>query len=152
MRKIRLKRYLSLKILEILSTGDRHGYALAKEIFTTIGLKPNTSLLYPLLRILEKEGLISSRKETHGSRLKKVYTITEKGLEYLEANKPVVDEVRVFERRMKELKELGIPELLMTLKSIYENIDKLGEKEKRFLKDLVHSFHFQLRTMMGDYY
>uniref|UniRef100_A0A7C2BKY6 PadR family transcriptional regulator n=1 Tax=Thermosphaera aggregans TaxID=54254 RepID=A0A7C2BKY6_9CREN len=152
MRKFNLKKYLRLKILEMLSTGDKHGYALAKEIFNTIGLKPNTSLLYPLLRILEKEGLISSREETQGSRVKKVYSITDKGLEYLEMNKPGINEIRLFERRMKELKELGIPDLLITLKNIYENLDKLGEKERRFLKDLVYSFRLQLRNLIGEYY
>jgi DNA-binding PadR family transcriptional regulator len=150
--KTPLKKYLRLKILEELSIGDKHGYALAKEIFNTTGLKPNTSLLYPLLKVLEREGLISSRKEVYGSRLKKVYTITEKGIEYLKTNNSVMDELRLFEKRMREMKELGIPELLMRLKNIYENLDKLGEKEKHILRDIIRSFHIQLKNVLSEVY
>jgi len=115
-------------------------------------LKPNTSLLYPLLKMLEREGLISLRKEVHGSRLKKVYTITEKGIEYLKTNNSVMDELRLFEKRMREMKELGIPELIVRLKNIYENLDKLGEKEKHILRDIIRSFHIQLKNVLSEVY
>ncbi|MEM0506640.1 MAG: PadR family transcriptional regulator [Thermosphaera sp.] len=152
MMKIKVKKYLSLKILEILSKGDKHGYAIAKEIFQNIGMKTSAGILYPMLRSLEKDGLIKSRKVHEGSRLKKVYTITDKGREILRNNETLIEEIRKFENKFREIKELGITELLMTLKRIYENLDSFDEKEKTVLKQLVQSFNIQLKSLIGELY
>ena len=39
--------------------------------------------MYPILRILEEEGYIESSEEPRGARQRKVYRITEKGVEQL---------------------------------------------------------------------
>lgn len=150
--KVRVKKYLSLKILEILSKSDKHGYAIAKEIFQNIGLKTSAGILYPMLRSLEKEGLIMSREVLEGSRLKRIYTITEKGREILKKNESSIEEMHKFENRIREIRDLGITELLSTLRRIYENLDRLSDKEKTVLKELVRSFNIQLKSLAGESY
>ncbi len=57
--------------LGILRELERHGYDLS----------PGT--LYPLLHRMEKRGLLTSRRELVGGRLRRVYLITETGTETL---------------------------------------------------------------------
>ena len=84
---------------------ERYGYDIIKSL-KNAGLKVEEGTLYPLLRRLESDELLSSRWETEGSRPRKYYIITEYGkevrtkwlaslkainmaLETLEANIPV---------------------------------------------------------------
>jgi len=69
--------FLKLALLAMLSKGPTHGYALMKDIesITEEGWKPSPGSIYPALRELEKEGLISPRNE--GRR--KTYKITPAG-------------------------------------------------------------------------
>ena len=76
-------RYL---VLLLLAEGPKTGYELIKRIRsllseTSAGISPGT--LYPLLRSLEEEGLVESREEPRGQRMRKVYTLTSSGVERL---------------------------------------------------------------------
>jgi len=67
---------LQLRALWAISKKPRHGYELMKEL--AIGKKKMTQgTIYPLLRSLEKEGLIKVGKKE--KREKQVYTLTKKG-------------------------------------------------------------------------
>jgi DNA-binding PadR family transcriptional regulator len=48
--------------------------------------------LYPLLNRLEKESFLTSQKQPKGGRTRKVYTMTEKGEQYLEAYETILRE------------------------------------------------------------
>jgi DNA-binding PadR family transcriptional regulator len=48
--------------------------------------------LYPLLSILERENFLSSQKQQHGGRIRKVYTITQKGRNYAQAYREIIKE------------------------------------------------------------
>jgi DNA-binding PadR family transcriptional regulator len=61
------------------------GYLIKKEAETKFGVKLRHGALYPLLNRLEKESFLTSEKQSKGGRTRKVYTITEKGEQYVEA-------------------------------------------------------------------
>jgi len=61
------------------------GYRIKKNIEQEYGIKLRHGALYPLLNALENSGYLTSRKEKHGGRIRKVYEITPKGIQYLHA-------------------------------------------------------------------
>lgn len=69
-------------ILAVLSGGPRHGYAIAREIErrSREALSVGEGALYPALRALEREGLVSSEWQTQPSGpARRVYTLTDAG-------------------------------------------------------------------------
>lgn len=81
-------------ILKLLRERPMHGYEVMKALTeeTDGWYKPSPGTVYPTLQWLEDEGLVEGRQENG----KKVYAITDAGLEFLEENKPIVDDI--FER------------------------------------------------------
>jgi DNA-binding PadR family transcriptional regulator len=79
--KVRLK----FIVLALLAVKPSHGYELSKAIEeVTLGtLKASPGSLYPVLRELSSEGLVEEKVEVEGGRLRKVYTLTEKGWDEL---------------------------------------------------------------------
>ena len=56
----------------------RYGYALVQRL-NDAGMQAEAGTLYPLLRRLEKQGLLKSEWETGGAKPRKYYVITEMG-------------------------------------------------------------------------
>jgi len=85
---------IRLVILRLLSSEPSYGYQLIKTMEERLGggYTPSAGVVYPTLTMLEEEGLIAAT-QTEG---KKVYSVTEEGLKYLEANKERVGQL--FER------------------------------------------------------
>jgi len=85
---------IRLVILRLLSAEPSYGYQLIKTMEERLGggYTPSAGVVYPTLTMLEEEGLITAA-QTEG---KKVYSVTEEGLKYLEANKERVGQL--FER------------------------------------------------------
>jgi DNA-binding PadR family transcriptional regulator len=81
-------------ILKLLKDKPRHGYEVMKELEeqTRGCYKPSPGTVYPTLQWLEDEGLVQC-EEKDG---KKIYSITEAGLTFLDENKSTVEEI--FER------------------------------------------------------
>lgn len=77
------KKFLELYTLKMLSRKPQTGYSLLKDIERKTNGRwvPSKGMVYPLLDEMEERGLI----ELHavGERSKKIYKITEKGLEEL---------------------------------------------------------------------
>jgi len=61
------------------------GYKIKKQVEALFGVKLRHGALYPLLNNLERKGFLTSEKQQKGGRTRKVYTITRKGKQYLEA-------------------------------------------------------------------
>jgi len=85
---------IRLVILRLLSSEPSYGYQLIKTMEARLGggYTPSAGVVYPTLTMLEEEGLIAAT-EASG---KKVYSVTEEGLKYLEENKERVGQL--FER------------------------------------------------------
>lgn len=77
-----LKGTTTLFILQLLEDGDKYGYEMTKELEqrsdSLFTLKEGT--LYPILHMLESEGMIEAYwEETTSARKRKYYRITKKG-------------------------------------------------------------------------
>jgi len=73
-------------LLGVLSLGPMSGYDLKKTIEYSVGYfwKENYAQIYPMLKVLEREGLaVSSTEKQEGRPDRHVYTITEHGLDEL---------------------------------------------------------------------
>ena len=79
-----VKGTLSLLILSLLSRRPMYGYEIAKKLEQLNGgsLPMNAGALYPVLRSLEKQQLLSSYTElSDGGRARRYYEVTETGSE-----------------------------------------------------------------------
>ncbi len=72
-----------LFILRTLYDGPLHGYALSKRIaeITRGCCAPTEGALYPALHEFEREDCLTCHSEVVGGRSRKVYTLTEKGIQ-----------------------------------------------------------------------
>lgn len=69
---------LTISVLSQL-TGPKYGYALVENLEAKgVPIEPGT--LYPLLRRLEKQGLLTSEWETSGAKPRKYYVLSGNGL------------------------------------------------------------------------
>lgn len=86
---------LKLVILKLLGEQPSYGYQLIKLMEERLsgGYSPSAGVIYPTLTLLEEEGLAASATSENN---KKVYTLTDEGRQFLEANKERIGEL--FER------------------------------------------------------
>ena len=70
-------------LLHALRQKPMHGYELGKSIATACSgcCQPSDAMIYPTLHELLDGGYIECHTESQGSRTRKVYALTEKGLE-----------------------------------------------------------------------
>jgi transcriptional regulator len=84
-----LKGTLPVLILQVLSEGDKYGYAIAQEIKRrsrgVLDFKEGS--LYPALHAEEKKGLIQSFDRTADGRHRRYYRLTDRGKEALAAQR-----------------------------------------------------------------
>jgi DNA-binding PadR family transcriptional regulator len=90
---------LRLIALALIAEAPRHGYEIIKlvEEKTADWYSPSPGIVYPTLTYLEEAGYVTA--STEGS--KKLYTITEEGKSFLEANRDLADVV------LKRLEAMG---------------------------------------------
>lgn len=83
-------------ILSVLSqlTSPLYGYSLVQQL-SDCGIPIEANTLYPLLRRLEKQGLLKSEWETTGSKPRKYYITTDLGNE-------VYEQLKLYWRKMVE--------------------------------------------------
>ena len=82
MRRDLPKNDIPLLILSVLQDTPRHGYAIAREVerLSADALLMREGTLYPALRVLEQDGLISGAWEIQPvGPARKIYTLTEAG-------------------------------------------------------------------------
>ncbi|CAB49583.1 Hypothetical protein, possibly a transcriptional regulator [Pyrococcus abyssi GE5] len=107
---------------------------------------PSPGTIYPILTSLKKSGLIKSIGE--GKRDKKLYSITEKGLKYLEEHKEELREALELVEKFKEFSNLGGRELAKVVKDILDSIDKLSEEQKEALAFEISEFTRRVRLIL----
>jgi DNA-binding PadR family transcriptional regulator len=92
MRRIFDQADLRLAVLQLIAEQPRHGYDIIKDIEGRFSgsYAPSPGVIYPLLTMLEEQGVVSMRA---GEGSKKLYAITPEGEAELAANKPAVDAV-----------------------------------------------------------
>ena len=87
---------LKYVILELLKDRPRHGYDIIREIEEeSYGIyKPSPGVIYPTLQMLQEMGYAASTEQ----EAKRIYSITEEGLRFLDKRSDIVSGVR---RQMK---------------------------------------------------
>ena len=83
---------LDIQILRLTRMQPTWGYRIKKEVEARFGVRLRHGALYPLLNALEREGFLTSQKQQQGGRTRKVYTVTKKGREYIEAYETILKE------------------------------------------------------------
>ncbi len=73
---------LDVCVLTALIKEDSYGYKIIKDLKDTVEISEST--LYPILRRLEKSGYLSVYTQEHNFRLRKMYSITNEGLEKIQ--------------------------------------------------------------------
>ena len=76
------KGYLKFMMLKIISEGDVTGYQIIKRVDQTVGSKPSTGSVYPLLKTMERDGWIEGSTDDG----KTVYKVTADGKAQLETH------------------------------------------------------------------
>jgi PadR family transcriptional regulator PadR len=87
-----VRNLLDIQILRLIKTEPMWGYKIKKQAEAKFDVKLRHGALYPLLNSLEKESFVTSQKHKQGGRTRKVYTITKKGEQYLDAYKIILKE------------------------------------------------------------
>ncbi len=64
-------------VLGVLTEGDAYGYTLTQQVREVIDISEST--LYPVLRRLQKDGLLETYDEPYQGRNRRYYRITEDG-------------------------------------------------------------------------
>lgn len=138
-----LFRYL---VLYLLKEKPMHGYAIMnamKELFMGYYM-PSPGILYPTLQILEKNGLIEGKIDED----KRIYKITNKGLDLLRKHEKEVQKVLNIINRFKFFMEIGGGELLEVIMLLFRDYDKLSEKQKDELKEAFIGFRKKLLRIL----
>jgi PadR family transcriptional regulator PadR len=83
---------LDIQILRLVRSRPMWGYMIKKQAEARFSVTLRHGALYPLLNRLEKESFLTSQQHTKGGRTRKVYTITNKGEQYVEAYESTLNE------------------------------------------------------------
>lgn len=76
------KGLLDVCVLALLKKGDSYGYKLITELSAVVDVSEST--LYPILKRLEGAGQLFTYSREHGGRLRRYYSITERGKKRIE--------------------------------------------------------------------
>lgn len=68
-------------VLAVLSREDAYGYILTQSVKAVVEISEST--LYPVLRRLQKEGMLTVYDQPYSGRLRRYYAITDSGREQL---------------------------------------------------------------------
>jgi len=153
---VKLKGLLKLLILKELSDRDACGYELINRIEEITSKKPSSGSIYPLLNDLKERGFL----EVKNIGGKKVYSLSEKGREYLkelkEKEKELISEKIRFLIRLGILSEEDAEEMLAFIRDFKDMHRKLyriknwtkfereviraAEKDKKAVEKLIEEF------------
>jgi PadR family transcriptional regulator PadR len=86
------RNFLDILILRLIQAEPMWGYKIIKKTEKLFGIKLRHGALYPLLNSLEEEGYTRSIKTTKEGRVRKVYEITTKGIQLIDAYNEVLKE------------------------------------------------------------
>ncbi|UCE57647.1 MAG: helix-turn-helix transcriptional regulator [Candidatus Bathyarchaeota archaeon] len=79
------RNFLDILILRLIQTEPMWGYKIIKKTERLFGLEIRHGALYPLLNSMEAKGYLRSQKKTERGRVRKVYKITSKGIQLVDA-------------------------------------------------------------------
>ena len=88
-------------VLAVLERGESYGYRMVKDISEFIPITEST--LYPILKRLGAAEMLTVTSQEHNGRLRKYYSITDKGRDHItELLKEWEEIVRIYQHITKE--------------------------------------------------
>jgi len=122
---------LKYVILDLLKDKPRHGYDIIRELEEqSYGFyKPSPGVIYPTLQMLQEMGYVSSTEQEG----KRVYSITEEGLKFLETQSDIADDVRRHMRHRWAFKNIG--RMVRVMSEYHALEDLLGKSFSRLDAD-----------------
>ena len=78
------RNFLDILVLRLIQAEPMWGYKIIKKTEKLFGITLRHGALYPLLNTLEDDNYIKNEKITKGGRVRKVYTITQKGMQLVD--------------------------------------------------------------------
>ena len=90
-------------ILSLLLSGESYGYRILQRVRSVSGgsMKWSSAMLYPVLRRMEREGLIRSEwRVSEENRMRKYYLLTDKGRCELEVEKARWNDIQAAMRKI----------------------------------------------------
>ncbi|MGC8937058.1 MAG: PadR family transcriptional regulator [Candidatus Methanomethylicaceae archaeon] len=105
MKEVVLRGLLHLGILSILKDKELHGSGIHQRLKEKFGIEPAKPIVYTMLRRMEMAGLVVSEWETgEGGPAKRLYRITEEGLDYLnDSTRRLGEAARIIKTLLGEL-------------------------------------------------
>jgi DNA-binding PadR family transcriptional regulator len=106
---------LRLVVLGLIAETPRHGYDIIKALETRFGgaYSPSPGSIYPMLQMLEEADLVSSTPEGN----KRLYTITETGLNYLGENRAELERINAqLDEASGDIRQSALAEEVMALR------------------------------------
>jgi len=79
------RNFRDVMVLRLVRGEPMWGYRIIKHAEEEYGVTLRHGALYPLLNSLEKRGFLRSRRDAEGGRVRKVYEITSKGIQFIDA-------------------------------------------------------------------
>ncbi len=146
MREVK-KEGLKLIILDILKDSELHGYGISERIKEIYGIdKPSSGIVYPALSTLKRRGFIKIYAE--GRREKKVYSITQKGLDYLEEKKDELERAKTILRNLGYFYSLGGRAIIKDIEWLVKNLHELDSSQREKISEILREMHEKLQEEM----
>ncbi|AHF80618.1 PadR family transcriptional regulator [Thermococcus paralvinellae] len=143
----KFKGSLKLIILNFLKEEPLHGYGIMQRLSEFFkDYTPSPGVVYPILASLKRSGYIETVSE--GKRDKKVYKITEKGLEYLEKNREELERILRHIKTRAEFLDRGGRELRDAIILAVRKLPELNEKQKRELEEIMRECAKKIRFIV----
>lgn len=139
---------LRLLLLDVLREEPLHGYEVIRRMSGLLNYTPSPGVVYPALQLLEERGLISSRFE--GRR--RVYRITEEGLEYLRKHEDKLSCFLEKHRRFSRVREMIPPSLFRLMEDLLSVSDELNHEEREAVRRAFLRLEEEIRRILGDRY
>jgi len=135
---------LKYVILDLLKDKPRHGYDIIRELEElSYGFyKPSPGVIYPTLQMLEEMGYASSTEQEG----KRVYSITEEGLKFLENQSDIANGVRRQMKHKWSFKNIG--RMVTVMKEFHALENLLGDSFRRLDADKAE----QIRQILSQAY
>jgi DNA-binding PadR family transcriptional regulator len=144
---------LKYVILDLLKDKPRHGYEVIRELEEmSHGLyTPSPGAVYPTLQMLEEMGYAEAT-ERDG---KKIYTITEAGLKFLDERQDSADEVRGHIKRRWSFKNIGKMAMMMkeyhALEHLLTDVLRSQDAEKmQRIRQVLSDAYKEIEAIMAE--
>lgn len=135
---------LKTLLLMFLRQSPMHGYGLMKSISEDFLYQPSPGVVYPTLQMLQDMGYVKSSEENG----KKIYSITEEGLKYLENNQASVMRIEANRNQLAGL--LLRKDIFETNRLLFLNYPYLSQRKIEKIHEAIREMNRKIREAIFE--